>query len=290
VLSVRARRVFALLPLTAALVAGVSGCGGDDGPKAGSDQARITDLARFVVTAPTGDAMCSTQLASDFVSAVFGDVSTCRRAGADNKPEDNATGATVSDIAVDGDSATAVVTEQGGAADGASGTWGFVRNAAAGWRVAEWRIDYLRAEFKAQFGPAYRSDGSDDPFGDATVRGCVSDRFQGLADPEFRATAYEILRGSDSGDEALKGWYYDCIASGKTQGVSTLRRIFEDGLRQADSIPPQVIECVVQKLRKTVSDKEIRTMGESGAAKTPPAIEKRIERATVDCVDSTGAA
>jgi hypothetical protein len=289
-LSARARRAVVVPALVGAQLAGVSGCGGDDGPKAGSDEAKILDLARSVVTARSGDAICRTQLTDDFVSTVFGDIDTCESAGADSKPEDDATGAAVTAIAVDGDSATAVVTEQGGAADGATGTWAFARDA-AGWRVSDWQLDYLRSDFRAQFGPAYRADGPDDPFADAAVRGCVSDRFQGLADPEFRSTAYAILRGSDSGDTALAGWYYDCISAGNGgDGISSLRRIFEDGLRQADQIPPKVIECVVQTLRRTVTDQEIRAMGESGAAQTPPAIQKRIQRATVDCVDSTGTA
>lgn len=271
------------------LLAGVTGCGGD-GPAGGSDEARIIDLARSVVTATSGETVCRAQLAGGFVAAVFGDVDTCVRAGADHGPAEDATGAAVTDVAVDGNSATAVVTEHGGVADGASGTWGFVRDA-AGWRVAEWRMDYLRADFKAKFGPAYHADGADDPFADAALRSCVGDRFQALADTEFRATAYAILRGADVGNQALRTWYYDCLSGGDGRaGESTLRGIFENGLRQADQIPPGVIECVVQKLRKSVSDAEIRAMGESGATTTPDAIQKRIQRATVDCVDSAGAA
>lgn len=273
--------------LTALLTTGLTACG-SDGPKPGSDEARITDLARALTTAPVNDAVCRASFTDDFVARVFGDVEGCVTSGTDDEPGDNATEVKVSDIRVDGEDATAVVTETGGASDGATGTWAFTRDA-AGWRVSDWRIDYLRADFKAQFGAVYRPAGNNDPFTDPTVRACVSEKLQGLADAEFRATVYEIIRRSGGADEALKNWYYDCIGGdGADGGVSTLRRLFEDGLRQAEQIPPDVIECVVAKLRKTVSDKEIRAMGESGASKTPPAVEKRISKATVTCVDEVG--
>jgi hypothetical protein len=285
---VRARRAAAALP-GLVLLTGLAACGGD-GSAAGGDEARIIDVARAVVTATSGETVCRSQLSGDFVAAVFGDLDTCVRAGTESGSAADATGAAVTDVAVDGNAATAVVTEQGGVADGARGTWGFVRDA-DGWRVAEWRLDYLRADFAAQFGPTYRSDGADDPFADPVVRSCVSHRFQGLGDTEFRTTAYALLRGSAAGSQALRTWYYDCISGGGGKpGGSTLRRIFEDGLRQADQIPPDVIECVVRKLRRSVSDAEIRAMGESGATTTPAGIQKRIQRATVDCVDSAGAA
>lgn len=268
-------------PLCVVLLAGCA-----DGDPSG-DAGEITELATFVVTAPTGDEVCRTFLTEDFVRAVFGDLDTCVRSGSDDDPADVATGATVTDISVDRDSATAVVTEQGGAAAGAGGTWAFVRDE-TGWRVSEWRIDYLRSGFEAELGAAYRPQGAEDPLTDSVVRACVSKRFQALADPEFRATAFELMRESEPGETALKGWYFDC-AEGKTAGVSTLRRVFEDGLRQAD-IPSAVIECAVLKLRETVSDAEIRRMGESGAAAPPAAVQKHIEKATVDCVETTGAA
>ncbi len=67
--------------------------------------------------------------------------------------------------------------------------------------------------------------------------------------------------------------------------MSALRRIFEDGLRQAE-IPADVVECTMLKLRATVSDAEIRKMGKSGAESPPPAVQKQIEKATGDCVDA----
>jgi hypothetical protein len=218
---------------------------------------------------------------------VFGDVDSCTNAGRHDTDANAPAGATVTAITIDGDTATAVVTEKGGAGDGAGGTWGFTRGA-DGWQVAEWQMDYLRASFKAELGPAYVADGADDPFADATTRACVSEKFQALANPEFRATAYAILRESEAGTTALRNWYFDCVPGG-AEGVTALRRIFEDGLRQAD-IPSAVIECTVLKLRETVSDAEIRKLGKSGAESPPPGVQKRIEKATVDCVDSTGAA
>lgn len=272
-------RSWLVAPLAVVMLAG---CGGGGEGSAGGDEASITELVRFVVTAPLGG-VCQTRFTEDFVRAVFGDLDTCVSSGSAN----GATAATVTDIRIDGDTATAAVAEQGGTADGAAGTWGFARDA-EGWRVTEWRNDYLRSVVSTELGPAYRPEGDDDPFADATARACVLKKFQALASPEFRATAFEILRESEIGSGTLRRWYYDCVP-GPGKGVSNLRRIFEDGLRQAD-IPSEVIECAVLKLRETVSDAEIRKLGKSGATAPPPGVQKRIEKATVDCVDSTGAA
>ncbi len=270
------RHRWAAAPATLALL--LSGCGEDDAA-GNSDAAQITAVARAVVTSGNAEEVCRTGFSADFVSSVYGDLEVCRAAAVDTDATDAATGASVTAITIDGDTATATVTEQGGAADGASGTWGFVRDA-GGWQVAEWRIDYLRAGLAAQLGPAYRAEGPDDPFRNATVRACLSDHLQALADPEFRATAYQIHRRSGAGDDTISGWYADC-----TGGVSTLRLDFEDVLRQAD-IPAAVIECAVKRLRRTVSDAEIRSMGRGGLQAPPAAVQKRIENATVACVEA----
>lgn len=263
----------------ALLVWGLAGCGGDSGGGSG-DQRAITEVARVAVTSGNADEVCRTAFSADFVRTVYGDLEVCRASAVDTEPADAATGATVTAVTVDGDTATATVTEQGGTADGATGTWGFVREP-EGWRVAEWRIDYLRSGLATQLGPAYRAEGAGDPFRNATVRACLSDRLQQLADPEFRATAYEIARRSGAADSTLSGWYADC-----TGGVSSLRLDFEDVLRQAD-IPAEVIECTVKRLRRTVSDAQIRTMGRSGLDKPPAAVQKRIANATIACVEES---
>lgn len=273
----RVRSVVASVPLAALVLAGCGDSGGG-----GTDSEQIAEVARFVVSAPLSG-VCQTHFTEDFVRTVFGDLDTCMSSGTAN----GATTATVTAIAIDGDTATAAVAEQGGTADGAAGTWGFARDA-EGWRVAEWRIDYLRAVVKAELGPAYQADGADDPFADATARACVLAKFQALANAEFRATAFAVLRESEAAGTALRTWYYDCLPGG-AEGLSALRRIFEDGLRQAD-IPSEVVECAILALRKTVSDAEIRRMGKSGATSPPAGVQKRIEKATADCVDSTGAA
>lgn len=249
------------------------GCGGGSGGS--GDERAISGLARVVVTASDAATVCRTHYSEDFVRAVYGDVDTCARSG--DRASDAATDVAVDDLRIDGDSATATVTERGGVADGATGTWSFVRDGDA-WRVGEWGIDYLRSQFAAQLGPAYRDEGAEDPFRNPTVRACLSDRLQSLPDPEFRATAYEIHRRSGAGGETLSRWYAGCAG-----GASSLRLDFEDVLRQAD-IPPTVIECAVARLRRTVSDDEIRAMGRGGLDQPPASVRKRIQNATIACV------
>lgn len=264
------------------------GCGGGG---AGGDAEEIGELARNVVTAVDGGTLCRSWLTTEFVTTVYGDVDTCTHAGGHNDPAAAASGATVAGLTVDGDTATATVTEEGGSADGAQGTWEFTRSD-SDWRVAGWRMDYLRSIFRAQFGPAYTVAGEDDPFADPEVRACISDAFQDLDDPEFRATAYELLRDSAAADDAVRRWYFGCVdgagnGGGPDGDVSELRRIFEEGLRGAD-VPREVVECAIRTLRKTVTDAEIRRMGASGAPAPPPGVQKRINAATAACVAAAG--
>ncbi len=266
--------------LTALLLAG---CGGGG---AGGEAEEIGELARTVVTSAPGAARCEAWFTPEFVTTVYGDAETCARVGAAADPADTASGVSVADLTVDGDSATAAVTAQGGSADGARGIWVFARSEGE-WRVAEWRTDYLRSIFRAQFGPAYTVAGDDDPFRDPEVRACISAAFQSLADPEFRATAHEILRDSRAADDAVRRWYFGCVdGEGRTEegGVSELRRIFEEGLRGAD-VPREVVDCAIRRLRTTVTDDEIRRMGAGGAPAPPPGVQRRINAATTVCVE-----
>lgn len=298
--STRVRRAAIAAPLALALLLAAGCAGGDDDDPAGApaasstptpsaDEVKIAELARFVVTTDSGAKVCRSRLTADFVRIVFGTMATCEDPSGDTDPADVATGADVKEIKVDGDSATASVTEVGGSSDGATGTWAFARDG-ADWRVAKWNVDYLRSGFKAQLGPNYKPDGADDPFADATARTCVSDKLQALADEAFLDAAYEIFRGSQESTTLFIGLLSDCAGtSGAGQGISTLRKLFENGIRASSDLPPDVTACLIENLRDAISDAEIRTMSENTDQDPPPAVQKRIEEATLDCLETTKA-
>ncbi|HUR74238.1 MAG TPA: hypothetical protein VMZ00_08175, partial [Sporichthya sp.] len=181
--------------------------GGDDG----RNKDEITALVNYVTTVDNGRDVCSSHLTGDFVNTVFGDVATCEKgSGANSDPSKDATGATVTDLKIKGDNATAVVTVIGGDTGGATGTWAFLKGEDKVWRVSEWRADYLRSAFDRTFGDKYTSDRPDDPFADAGVRGCVKDKMLGQDDAAFLDTAHQLFRNSDASVAKLLGFMSEC--------------------------------------------------------------------------------
>ncbi len=259
--------------------AAVALSGGDDGKN--SDE--ITALVNFVATADDGADVCRSHLTEDFVRTVFGDLATCERDDDRDGDEGDATGATVTDVVVDDDDATAVVTVTGGDTDGATGTWAFRRGEDKVWRVAEWRPDYLRSSYDKTFGVNYASDGPDDPFDDVDVRTCVKNQLLGLDDPAFLSTAYALFRDSAQSTPKLLGLMSECPS--EIEGVSALRALFEKGLRAKISaqLQPQVAECAITGWRTAMSEAEILTMMQNEDAPLPTDVQGRMQQVLLSC-------
>lgn len=166
-----------------------------------ADTLAITELASKVVAGTSPGNICNVLLAPDMVEEFYATVPTCRRLVA-ARTGDPAGVAVVEDVDVDGARGTAAVTAQGGAADGATGTWNFVRTP-KGWQVEDWSVDYVRSVVLALFGPRYTSTGADDPLGEQEVRVCVNGRFQDKDDASFLADAKTYLRGGKPADKLL---------------------------------------------------------------------------------------
>lgn len=260
-------------------VVAVALSGDDDG----QDKEDITALVNYVTTVDQGEDVCSSHLTPEFVTTVFGDLATCEKDD-DEEPDEaeDATGATVTDIEIEDDTATARVTVIGGDTDGATGTWAFLKGEDDIWRVSDWRPDYLRSSFELTFGEKYVSEGEDDPFDDATVRGCVRDQILDQDDAAFLDTAYELFRNSEKSVELLLGFMSECPTD--VEGVSALRALFEKGFRARAELPSEeILDCIVLGMRTELSDSDIKELSLNRDQPAPADVQDRIQELTLEC-------
>lgn len=255
---------------------------------AATDTATITELARTVILADQVGDICREKLSAKFVATVYRTVARCEKTWVDPDDKDTAddpTGVSVSDARVNGDVATAVITLQGGEVEGVSGTWAFLR-AEETWRVAAWGIDFLRSSFSFD---SYRSDGPEDPLGYPAVKNCLSDKLERRSDAAFRTFAYGLARQNRNTIGRLQADVMTCARVPDADGVTTLRRLFEVGVRQGmKSTTPgseAVYDCVVQRLRKTLSDDDVAdgTLAWQKTGVYPREMLQRAYRAGFDC-------
>lgn len=204
--------------LSLALLAGCDDGGGISYPAQSqpvaseADTLAITELASKVVAGKTPGHICNVLLTNDMVEEFYATVPTCRRLVA-ARPDDTPAVAVVDAVDVDGARGSAMVTAQGGPADGATGTWNFVRTP-NGWRVEGWSVEYLRSIVLALFGPRYEPTDADDPLGSQPVRVCVNGQFQDKDDTEFLAAAKTYLRGGKPAQKLLA----EAVAACKEDG------------------------------------------------------------------------
>lgn len=297
--------------LTAALAGSAAllfaaGCGSDSSSSSssssdsGKDAAQITKVTETAITTTDATVKCVDVVTRGFVTAVYGDLSTCKKAEAPS-PDDAApaTGATTTGVTVSGDKATAVVTVKGGDTDGATGKLSYEREDGT-WKVSELGIDFLRSQLKTGLEHGDATDKSS-PLNDPKVASCIGDHLQSLDDAAFRALAYAAISDKDP-DPAFVKAFTDCAAKSSTgttttdttstdasttsgdESVSLLRRQFETGIREAavkDGATEAQVACVVKELRSTISDDEI--VAEVGKTKTSATLAQRAAKAIQHC-------
>jgi hypothetical protein len=253
-----------------------------------ADVATITELTRTVVVADKVGDICREKLSAKFVMTVYKTVTRCERKWIDKDDtdhSDDATGVSLSNIRVSGSAATAAVTLHGGDSEGITGTWAYLR-AGDRWRIAAWGVDFLRSNWTFT---NYKADGPADPLGYPVVQSCLTNKFAQMSDAGFESFAYAVARDDKAAILGLQQDVMTCARVPDAEGVSTLRRLFEIGVRKglkktgADS--DAAFACVTQRLRKSVSDDEI-AKGTAAWEKTgvyPPEMLHKAFRAGYDC-------
>lgn len=176
-----------------------------------ADTRAITDLATAVLAGKGPGHICNVLLSEDLVTEVYATTPACRRLVA-ARPGDTEVTAVVDAVDVEGARGSATVTARGGRADGATGTWNFVRTP-KGWQVEGWGADYVRSTLAALFGPRYRPTGAADPLEEQEVRACVNGRFQDKEDTAFLADAKIYLRGGKPAAKLLAAAVAACRSS-----------------------------------------------------------------------------
>jgi len=253
-----------------------------------ADAAKITELTRTVVMADKVGDICRDKLSAKFVMTVFKTVKRCEGTwddGDDTDQSDEVTGVEVSNVKVSGSAATATVTELYPVSGNVIGTWAFLR-AGQTWRVAAWGADYLRSGFHNMFGPGYRSDGPEDPLGYPAVRTCLSGKLDRFSDADMANFGFGVFREDKVVLQEFQRDVMSCARVPDAEGVTTLRRLFEVGLRKGMKPTSEAaFNCVTHRLRKTISDAEI-VRGTQSWQKTgvyPPELLRRAYRAGYDC-------
>lgn len=254
-------------------VAGLAACGGGD------DEQEIRDVIERAVTTRDVKVECEETVTDGFVRRIYGDVAQCRRAERPEPDEEEADDVRVSNVKIDGDSATARVRLIGGDTDGARGTLE-LRKADGAWRVDDLGVDLLRSTVDR--GLRNSGEGS---LRRPAVQRCARSAFTSLSDRELRRVAYLAISEREGSEEALTSMLAPCLAiPGSAEGggrISFLRERFEEGVERSlrrRGRSRAAVDCIKRRLRSTISDDEIAAAVRRGAA---GASMRRKERAAL---------
>jgi hypothetical protein len=256
----------------------------------GADVARITELTRTVMLSGKPADICRDKLSAKFVMTAFTSVKRCARTW--NGDSDKPTGVSVSGVRVNGAAATATVAVRGTSGT-AAGTWAFLR-AGQTWRVAAWGVDFLRARYRADFGPGYRPDGPTDMLGYPTLRTCLTTKLDRLGDAALTDLSFAIMRRDAAATKAFQQDVLACAAVPDGDGVSTLRHLTEIGIRQSLEAKGMgaLLDCVTAQERRTISDAEILAAYDRylRTQTYPPEFMREAFRIGYDCAAQAAAA
>ena len=243
---------------------GLAACGGDGG----SDEDEIADVLKRAVTTKDVKVECEETVTDDLVDRIYGDVAQCRRAERPEPDDDEPEDVRVSDVRVDGDSATARVRFVGGDTDGARGVLE-LRKQNGDWRVDDLGTDLLRSTVDRGLSSGVQDN---EALGRPAVRRCVRNEFADLADAELRRVAYAAISERAGSEAVLARVIGPCLSiagSGRSGGTSFLRENFERGVRRnlrGRGLSRSRIDCIVRRLRSSVSDRQIIAATRGGRA------------------------
>jgi hypothetical protein len=280
---------------TSASLALAAGCGGGSSDSAAKDEAAITAVLTKAITSSDPEVRCVETVTPAFVTRIYKTVAACKTAETP-KPDDSPkpTDAKVADVEVKDGRATASVTAIGGDTDGAHGGIDLAKNGDA-WKVEDLSVEFLRSQLAQGFANAtFTAD--DGPLTDPAFRTCLTKQLDALDDADFKAVAYNAIADTDDTDPRFLKAVTTCqgeTTTGTDSGdvpapSSKVREQFEGGLRQSaekDGTATKTIDCIVLKLRKSLSDDEIldatRNHTDTQSADNP--ITKKIAAAISTC-------
>lgn len=174
-------------------------CGNNDD----EEGAEISTVIANAILDEDAVALCNELVSERFISDIYGDVEKCVAAEQSSNGEDPDE-VRVADIEVDGETATASLTEVGGDTDGATGTVTLVR-VGDSWRIDELGIDYLRSQLERGFANEDQfNEEEHGPLADPAIRDCANEQLQALDDDAFRAMAYASKADREPSDDFIE--------------------------------------------------------------------------------------
>lgn len=280
----RGRWASVALAGTIALVG--AGCGSSGGSSS-NDVKAIKAVLLKAVTTKDVNVKCVDVVTTQFVSTVYGSLATCKTAEAKSDANPT-TGATVTNVKVDGSSATATVTTHGGNNDGTTGTIDLVKKS-GDWKVNALEVSYLRSGVEH----ALRSQKTG-PLADQNVTNCIVDKLKAIPDPAFTSMAYDAISNRDNQQflQIVSGCISDASSNTTTTSsagsgkVSFLRQKFEEGIAQSakkDGRSQAEIDCIVKELRKSITDQDIIDQIGKSQKQLDPKVTKATAVAMIDC-------
>lgn len=270
--------------LAAAGALGVAGCGGSDGGGEDTAKAAKEMEAALVKSVTVNDPQveCVETVTKHFVATIYKSLATCKKAEAE-KEDNPSTGATLTGVKVDGDTATGIAHMEGGDEDGASGELQFAKE------DGTWKVDGLSAAYLKSSLTKSLSRPGDGPLADAGPRNCIRDGLLALPEAQFTSLAYDAISNRDN--QTFIKIATECISkatsgdsSSGDENVSFLRKKFEEGIAEsakADGTSAAQIDCIVKELRKTITDDEI--LAQVGKKEAGAELTKKAAAAIIDC-------
>ena len=279
-MSVARRPVLALVVALCASAA-LAACGSSGN----NDNKQITSTLTTGLKTNDPQLLCTKTFSTSFVSRVYGSHAKCITVETKNaKTNKPATAVKVSNIAVNGGTATAVVALTGGDDSGTSGQLSLVSQK-EGWRVDDLSTALLRSQFDA----GVRNDTTIP----ADLKTCIATKVRALDDASFRNLAYGSIGDQPAAQAQVKKLVTACLAqsAGSTGGsssgtASVLRKKFDEGVAASlrkDGIGAAAIACVQRRLRSAISDKQIVALIGAGTTKVPPKLAEATAAAMAAC-------
>ncbi len=227
--AVRRTSVALLAALGASLA--LAACGGSSGS---DSTGQITDTLTTGLKTNDPAVLCTKTFSTGFVQRIYGSQAKCIAVETKNaKTNKPATAVKVTNVKVDGGTATAVVAVTGGDNDGAGGQLSLVSQQ-KGWRVDDLSSALLRSQFDA----GVRNDRQVA----ADLKACIAKKVSALDDASFRTLSYGSMGDQPAASAQIKSIVTDCLTqtSGTTSATgagtgtaSVLRKKFEQGISES---------------------------------------------------------
>lgn len=254
-------------------------------PAEPADEREITRVIRSAFLEKDPEKECTSYSVS-FTRRVYDSTSRCRRVERENAEDDSDPDRVdVQDIRVDGSSAQARAEADGKQTGPFAGGVRLVRERDR-WLIQDFDADLLRSILGQALEYADFDADEKKIFRQPAISTCFDREVRELSDDRLKDLAYDAAGDRPGAEDRLGKLLVDCLTS-EPAGRKALREQFESSISKDKDLPPGVGECIVRRLRTTVSTAKIVGLiakeiegGESG---DDAALTRAIQQAAAGC-------